>query len=216
MSLLNNKAGVVSRLADYLQFNTTQNNDVMNKQPYGSITITQLAKGVEYSNIQSAIQDIRSFSIRPINSIEINTDGISPEGVSQTDQWTFTGTVARQDGETSDCIISVFGFNVLVSVGDTAEEVKAKAKLVLEDAVTNNFVVNTVADGTNGNELVVTYIDNQSHNLKPLSSYGITVSSTTLTPGKEGYGVWNRIGTKTETLEGLTDPVLLHYFKRIA
>lgn len=216
MSLLSNKAGVVSRQADYLQFNTNTNSDVMGKQSYGSLTISQLFKGVEYPNVQSAIEDVRNFSIRAINSIEINTDGVSPEGVAQTDTWTFTGTVARQDGSSDDCIISAYGFNVLVSVGDTAEEVTAKVKAVLENAVTNNFVINRVEAGTNGNELTVTYIDNQKHVLPSIALNGITIAQTILTPGKEGYGAWTRIGTKTETLVGLADPVLLHYFKRIA
>lgn len=216
MSVLSTKAGVVSRQADYLQFNTTTNNDVMGKQPYGSLTITQLVNGIEYPNVQSAINDVRNFSIRPVNAIEINTDGISPEGISQTDMWSLSGTVTRADGLTDDCIISLFGFDVGVSVGDTAEEVTAKAKLVLQNAVTNNFVLNVVNDGPSGHELEVTYIDNQQHSLKSKTQFGITMTSTNLTPGKEGYGAWTRIGTKSETLDGSASPVLLHFFKRIA
>ena len=47
MSLLNNKAGVISRLADFLGFRTKKNDiSVMNNQPVGAVTISQIAKGL--------------------------------------------------------------------------------------------------------------------------------------------------------------------------
>ncbi|QQG32134.1 short tail fiber [Citrobacter phage CkP1] len=216
MSILSTKAGVKSRLADYLQFETKNSNDVMSKQPYGSITISQLAKGVDYDNVQSAIDDVRNFSIKAINTIEINTDGVSPEGSSQTDTWVFEGTVSNSNGTTDDSMINVFGFNVLVSDSDTADEVADKVKLVLDVAVANNFVINSVVKGANPGELEVNYIDNQTHELSPTYANGIKITQTILSPAKEGYGAWIRIGTKTETLDGAAEPVLLHYFKRIA
>ncbi|ANA49498.1 baseplate wedge subunit [Salmonella phage vB_SnwM_CGG4-1] len=217
MSVMSTKAGVKSRYSDNIQFiPASANSDVMSKQPYGSLTISEYSKGIEFPNVQSAINDVRNFTIRPINSIEINTDGVSPEGVSQTDTWTFTGTVVKPDGGTGDAIISVFGFPVTATVGDTAEEFTAKAKLVLEDAVLKNFIINTVSQGSTGAELTVSYIDNQTHVLQPETHFGITVSSTIISPAKPGYGAWTRIGTKTETLEGSATPVLLHYFKRLA
>lgn len=219
MTILSTKAGVKSRLADFLEFTVdTGNYDVMNKQPYGSVTITQLAKGVDYANVQSAIEDIRGFSIHPINTVIINTDGVSPDGVSQSDQWEFSGLVEDDNlAAGADVIILVYGFPVTVKVGNTAEEVANKVRLVLEDAVTADFVISKAnVSATAGNILDVTYIDSQQHNLKPFITKGITVTPSLISPNKTGYGSWTRIGTKTETLDGMAQPLLLHYFKRLA
>lgn len=220
MTILSTKAGVKSRLADFTQFTTIEgNDDVMSKQAYGSVTITQLAKGVEYANVQSAIEDVRNFTIRPINSIEINTDGISPEGISQVDQWEFTGDVTDVTLQAGDpVIINVYGFPVHATVGDTAEDFANKVALTLNtDAVMKNFVLNKIeVSSLGGNILNVTYIDNQVHNLEGFSTKGITVVPTTLSPAKAGYGAWNRIGTRNETLDGSASPITFHYFKRYA
>lgn len=217
MSILNSKAGVISRQTQYSEFITTENNiDVMNSQPFGSLTVSELSNGIEYPNAQSAINDIRNFTIRPINSIEINTDGISPEGERQSDFWKFAGTVIRPDGLTDDVIISVYGFPVTVSLNDTGEIVATKVKSVLATAMVNNKVIYDVKDGPTTDQLEISYIDNQAHVLPTKSEFGIVISQEIISPSKPGYGSWIRIGTKTETLDGAADPVLLHYFKRYA
>ncbi|MGZ7126095.1 hypothetical protein ACXWOB_09515, partial [Streptococcus pyogenes] len=79
----------------FLQYEqATGSIDVMNTQPVGSNTISQKYQGVEFPNVQSAIEDIRGFAILPIGSIVINDTGVSPEGIQQIDAWTFTGTVS--------------------------------------------------------------------------------------------------------------------------
>lgn len=219
MTVLSTKAGVKSRLASFTEFSTEAgSSDVMSRQPYGSVTISQLVKGVEYPNAQSAIDDIRGFAVRAINTIEINDDGISPEGISQIDQWAFDGAVEDDTLTAGDeVVISVFGFSVKALVGDTGEEFAAKVKLVLEDAITASYVISAVeVSSSAGNILNVTYADNQQHNLVGSSFKGITITPTILSPAKAGYGAWVRIGTKTETLDGSATPVILHYFKRIA
>jgi hypothetical protein len=217
MSLLNSKAGVISRQADFLQFDTTLNNtDVLGNQAYGSNTITQKSKGVQYSNVQSAINDIRNFAIRGLNAIEINTDGISPEGEGQQDEWIFTGTVTGEEADGTEILISVYGFPVKVLIGDTDEEVAGKVKTVLEEAITNGEIINSVeTSSTSGNILNVKYNDNQVHRLQEYAVAGITISTTELSPAKAGYGAWVRIGTQSVTFDGETEPTLLHYFKRI-
>lgn len=220
MTILSTKAGVKSRLADFAQFTPIErNDDVMNKQAYGSVTITQLAKGVEYANVQSAIEDVRNFTIRPINSIEINTDGISPEGIAQVDQWEFSGVVTDGTLQAGDpVIINVYGFPVHATVGDTAIDFANKVSLALTaDAVMKSFVLDKVEiSSISADILNVTYIDNQVHNLDGFSTKGITVVPTTLSPAKPGYGAWTRIGTRNETLDGSAAPVTFHYFKRYA
>lgn len=218
MSVLNTKAGVISRDAGYLQFATTEGNiDVMNNQPYGTNTITQKFKGVQYSNVQSAIDDIRNFSILPLETVLINADGISPEGQAQSDEWTFTGTVENGDAASgTPIIISVYGFPVTGAVGDTAEEFTAKVKTVLEDASVRNEIINEVTDSaTGGNILNIKYQDNQVHNLPTYSDHGITVTPVVTSPAKAGYGTWNLIGRQSITFDGASEPTVLHYFKRI-
>lgn len=218
MSVLNSKAGVISREADYLQFSVTDGNiDVMNNQPYGSNTISQKFKGVQYPNIQSAIDDVRNFSILPVESVLINTDGISPEGQAQSDAWTFSGTVENGTAaEGTSVIVNVYGFSIVASVGDTAEEFTAKVKIALEQAVVKNEIINEVTDSPgSGNILNVKYQDNQVHKLPSYSDHGITISSSIASPAKAGYGTWNLIGRQTITFDGASDPTVLHYFKRI-
>ena len=84
-----------SRWANFLKFATTKDNIISgNTQPYGSPTIKQTQDGIFYPNVQSAIDDVASLYTLPINSVVINTDGISPAGKQQIDRYTFTGVVA--------------------------------------------------------------------------------------------------------------------------
>lgn len=219
MSLLNNKAGVISRNADFLGYSPTLGDiDVMNRQAVGSVTISQTSKGFYEPNVQSAINDVHSLSILPINSIVINSDGISPEGQSQVDDWIFTGTVSNEsDPVGTEVIIPVFGFPVKALVGDNAEEFATKVKTSLAEAVTNRMAINSYTDHpTDGNTIQVTYIDNQAHNLESYYSYGITISASSVSPSKPGYGDWSRIGAQTITFDGSSDQTILYYFKRIA
>lgn len=217
MSLLNNKAGVISRNANYLEFNTGNDIDVMSSQPVGSVTISQLSEGVEYSNVQAAINDVHAFSILAVNSIVVNTDGVSPEGQSQIDNWIFEGTVTNNDGTSEDCVVNVYGLHVKAKVGDNAEEFTAKVKLSIADVVSKRMAIKEYTDhSTDGNKIQVTYIDNQPHTLKSYSSNGIKIRSELVSPSKPGYGNWMRIGSQTIKFDGKDEPTILYYFKRTA
>ena len=219
MTILSTKAGVLSRSAGSVEFIRDQgNSDSMGRQPYGSVTITQVAQGIDYPNVQSAVEDIRAFTIRPVNSIEINTDGVSPEGISQVDEWTFSGTVTSPTAAIgSTVILNIFGFPVTALVGDTAEEFVTKARAAIDVAVAANTAIESVnIKPLTSTTLTIVYIDNQPHALNGISSFGITVIPTTVSPAKPGYGAWVRIGSKNETLDGASGPVTLHYFKRLA
>lgn len=215
MSVLSTKASVISRFSDFLQFRPKRNDtDVLGNQAVGSVTISQMASGFYEPNVQSALDDLHNFATLPLNAVIVNTDGISPGGVAQVDIWSFSGTVTGEPGK--EVIINVYGIPVKALVGDTAEEFKAKAKLAIQDAATSLMAINTVQDATLGNELQISYLDNQVHNLQPIASSGISTTVTTLSEPKVGYGSWLRIGAQTVTFDGGGDPVILYYFKRIA
>ncbi|UKH49564.1 baseplate wedge subunit and tail pin [Enterobacter phage vB-EclM_KMB17] len=219
ISVSSSKAGLISRSAAFLQYEqATGSIDVMNTQPVGSNTISQKYQGVEFPNVQSAIEDIRGFAILPIGSIVINDTGVSPEGIQQIDAWTFTGTVSVDGKNTGDSVlVDVYGFMVPATVGDTDTEFTAKAKTVLENAITAGEIISTVeVSSSAGNILNVKYIDNQQHVLPSYSSCGISVSASIQSPSKVGYGTWDLIGRQSLTFDGATSPTVLQYFKRVS
>ncbi|ULA52399.1 baseplate wedge subunit and tail pin [Enterobacter phage vB-EclM_KMB19] len=218
ISVSSSKAGLKSRNADFLQYEIAPDSiDVMNTQPIGSNTISQKYKGVDFPNVQSAIEDVRGFAILPIGTIVINDTGVSPEGIQQIDDWTFTGTVAvdgKSEGES--VLVDVYGFMVPALIGDTDTEFAAKVKLVLEDAITAGDVISSVEVSTSaGNILNVKYIDNQEHILPSYSSCGVSISASIQSPSKVGYGSWDLIGRQSLTFDGATSPTVLQYFKRM-
>lgn len=220
MSILSSKAGVISRHADFLQYKPLENNtDVLGNQPPGSVTISQMHNGFYEPNVQSAINDIHSFATLGLNSVLINTDGISPSGQPQTDSWEFTGTVTGEIGSKKgdDVIVTIYGISINAKVGDNNEEFTRKAKLALEDLISSHKAIKRVVeDPVSGSILQITYSDNQVHDLPSMTSKGITVARTVLSPSKPGYGDWQRIGAQSITFDGANSPTILYYFKRIA
>jgi hypothetical protein len=205
-----------TRDANHHEFTVDQNSIIVaNTQPYGAVAIEQVAKGVNYPNVQSAIDDMAALFILPVNTILTTSDGISPAGVSQIDQFKFTGTV-RADGKTTGqkTIINFYGFYTEVTIGDTAEEAASKIKFTLEQAAQKGIAIAEVTTGVTLNILQLRYSDFKTHNLKPYSDQGITITPTTVTPAKAGYGMWTKIGTETRTLDAATGPVTFYYFRR--
>lgn len=190
---------------------------VGNTQPYGSATISSLALGVKYPNVQSAVDDLAALYTASIGAVHISEDGSNPAGSSQVDEFKFTGRIVDPTKLAGAPLnFSFYGFNVVVAVGDTGEEVAAKVKLILDQATTSNFIINNVNFGGTLDTLQIKYNDNQQHVLPQLLQLGVGIKQTTISPAKFGYGVWTRIGTQTLTLDGATAPVTLYYFKREA
>lgn len=191
--------------------------DVGNTQPYGSPTISETAKGVQYPNVQAAIDDLAAmFTVAP-GGVHISEDGINPAGSSQVDDFKFVGQIQEAGKLAGDPInFDFYGFPTVVAVGDTGEEVAAKVKLQLELAASNNHVINSVSFGATLDILQIKYNDYQTHVLPKRSYKNVTITQTTVSPAKPGYGVWTRIGTQTLTLDGATAPTTLYYFKREA
>lgn len=213
---------VVSREADYLEFRKSGSPVVSGKQQIGSLTASQSSRGVMYPTVQSAIDDLSTFVFVDINSVLMNTDGESPEGVQQVSRMTISGTVTAPDvlpGETAatEVIIPVFGFPFKYNVGDSAEQVATEMARHIQTLVDDQKVFDFVQQSTESLDLIdIRFIDLQNHEFTDQTVHGITISVATTSKAKGGYGTWIKLGQKAETFEGATDPVTLHYYKRIA
>lgn len=201
----------ISRDAAYHEYKTGQNILVGNTIPIGSGSIDQSTLGVSYPNVQDAIGDVVSLFEMPINSVVINTDGISPEGVSQADIYKFSGTVRGTIG--TDVIVQVFGIPVPCKGGDTADEFTTKAKVVLDSYAFSNKYFSSVAAPT-PSEIQITYNDFKPHVLNTYVDQGIKVEQIINSPARPGYGQWQKIGTQNLSLDGQPDTPVF-YFKRI-
>lgn len=204
-------AKVPSRKADYLEFRSGDDTFCGNTIPLGSLSATQSSLGVTYPNIQGALDDLTATFL-PINSIIINTDGSSPQGASQVDLLEISGTLDI----TEDQIILIYGIPVQVSPDETVEQITDKfieiAKKYAEDSKLFSFV----QKNPQSQAVDIKYIDFRPHPPEESVQFGLTITSTLQSPAKSGYGTWAKIGTEEKTLTGQSDPVLLHYIKRIA
>ena len=207
-----------NRDSAFLSFTSDKNETLVgNNQPLGSVTISELYKGVDYSNVQSALNSIQSLYTVDINSVMINTDGINPAGVSQYDSFKFVGTATDSTKQIGDKLkFNFYGLYVDVLNGDSAEEVASKVKSAIEAEITKTHVFNTVAVGQSLDTITVSYIDYNNHTLTDIENLSVTVEYSNISPAKSGYGTWKRLGTQTLTLDGASEPVTLHYFKRIS
>lgn len=216
-SLSRSKAGVISRLADYLQFRLNPNkiDFVAGQRAVGGPSASQTQLGIFYPTVQGAIDDLVGRCDLPVNSVVINTDGLPPGFTNQTDQLKFSGVVQGAPG--SEQMIYVLGFPVKVAEGDTDIAVAAKAHAVLTDAVVNSIAISSVEiDSTDSTVLNITYNDYQTHIYQPVSQYGISITQTIVVEGKAGYGNWARMGTVDQTLTGgeVDGNITLYYFRR--
>ncbi|AEJ90223.1 baseplate wedge subunit [Acinetobacter phage ZZ1] len=205
-----------SREASHHEFDVKKGSIIVgNNQPIGSPSISQSQKGIKVPNVEDAINDVASLTILPLNTIIINDDGNSPQGISQIDEFKFIGSIKDPSKQTGDEVkFDFYGFVVPVKIGDNAEEVAAKVKLELDLAKSAGIVFNRVENGATLDILQLTYNDVQSHELDDLVQYTMRVTQNTVSPARGGYGIWNRIGTQTITLDGTTKPTILYYFKR--
>lgn len=188
---------------------------VANNRPYGAVSIEQVEKGITYPNVQSAIDDLASLFVMPINSVITNTDGISPSGVSQVDYYTLTGVVSAEGkvaGETT--LINVFGFFAEVIVGQTAEEASASIRASMESAAFDGIAIDSVTIGPTLDIIQVKYNDYQEHTLNAYTDQGVTITPTIITPAKGGYGTWSLIGTEVKSTDPVEGPLSFYYFRR--
>lgn len=210
----------IHRDAAFIETKPLLNNTVSgNNQPYGSLTISQKALGVNYPNVQSAVDDIFALQPLPINTVITNTDGISPNPVCQVDNYTITGSVivpGKTVGQPTNLI--VYGYSVEVLVGDTAAQVTDKVKVILNGAQAKGEIFSRITpDPGRPTVLEITYLDNQDHVLPTYTMSGITFTQTIISPAKQGYGAWTYLGSLDHTLVGYAEnPLKLYYYKRVA
>lgn len=228
-SITSMKAGVISRLASYLQFriNPKRLSDVANTRAIGDISASQTAQGVFYPTVQGAIDDLVGRCDLPVNTVITNTDGVIPGFTSQVDQLKFEGEVlgdiisgpGTPTPPGTPYTIYVLGFPVLVSSGDSALGVAAKAQAVLQEAVIKNIALSNVEiDATDATILNITYNDYQTHVFEPYYERGIKMTQTVTVSPRAGYGSWDQLGTQEITLAGgsVNGNITLYYFKRVS
>lgn len=188
---------------------------VGNNQPVGSVSIEQIAKGVEYPNVQDAIGDAATLGMLPINAVVTVADGISPAGIHQVDNIVFSGTVNDPNkGLQEQMQIVIFGIPVTIKNGDTAEQVAMAAKIQFEMYMSRGLAFDFVNMGATNNILEIGYLDFKKHVLTPYVVNGLSITQNIINPNKFGYGLWQRLGSQNITFEGTTDPVTLTYFQR--
>lgn len=208
-----------SRYANNIVYLDTKGSTLVgDSQPVGSVTVKQTIDGVFTPSVQAALDDIVSLYTLPINSVVVNTDGVSPQSIQQVDSFAFSGSVVY-DGLTAGAPVkfNFLGFYIDVEVGDSADEVASKTKIYLDTVVGSGSVFNSVNFGASLNILQIQYNDVQTHNIDEIVNIGITATPTTISPAKGGYGVWEKIGTESKDLDGstTTDPTIFYYFKRV-
>lgn len=209
-------AHAISNEATHIAFATRNNTLSGNNQPYGSLSVSQSVDGVMFSNVQAAIDDIASIATSNVNTVVINTDGITPAPSSQIDRIKLTGVVAL-DGHTSgdSVIFNFLGFDVPVLVGDTAVDVTNKVIAALQKPVADRMVFSSVrAVSSDRSVIELVYLDSSSHSIQPYTHMGISIAQTIVSPAKPGSGTWEKLGTETKTLAGARNSITLHYFRR--
>lgn len=217
-SVTRSKAGVISRLADFLQFRTnpTKTTEVAGNRAIGGVSVSQTLKGIFYPTVQSAIDDLANRCDLPINTVVHNTDGVIPGFTSQSDQLKFDGIIA---GDSGPKMIYVLGFPVTVESTDTAILVASKAAAVLTDASVNGIAISTVEiDTADSSILNITYNDYQDHVIEPTIQQGVSITQTIVVQPRAGYGNWEQMGTQDVTLTGgsVNGTITLYYFKRVS
>lgn len=177
----------------------------------GTPTVEQLQLGIDYPNVQSAIDDLVNIYQLPIDSI-ISTDSnvFTLEGVNMVEELTVTG-------QASSTLIEVYGVPVAVTIGDNEVAITNKILAKLNLYKDKNVAFKTVAlkPGAN-NVLEVTFLDTNPHLNLNYTNIGLSIVGITTTPAKSGYGTWTKIGTSI--IDGLLagSKITLHYFKRTA
>lgn len=187
-----------------------------NLQKIGRPSISSTHKGFYEPNVNDALEQAVAMAPLGVNSIIVNTDGISPAPAAQVDRISMSGRVLDLNKSIGETVkVNFYGFYVDALNGDTAADfvVKVQNRLRAELAK-NNVFASVIIPGQDRQSLEIRYVDNQSHVLPTYSNQGITFRQNVVSPAKQGYGTWLKIGTETKTLIGANSPITLHYFKR--
>ncbi|UES35572.1 baseplate wedge protein [Citrobacter phage KKP_3664] len=209
-------AKVPSREADFLQYEMGDKNPIIGgKRTIGGANVDQLRKGVEYPNVQSAIDDLYTLSQQiPINGVIMMTEDSPPTAVQQVETITFDGTVQNADPDQTKATIHVYGFPFVFDNTTNASTVCETVFNKFTEFVNDEKYFDLVTrKGLNGEILEVRFIDAVPHPVTNATENGITMTGTIDVQARSGYGTWSKLG---EVDLAVTPPVPIFYFKRIA
>lgn len=209
-------AKVPSREADFLQYEMgTKEPLIGGKRTIGGANVDQLRKGVDYPNLQSAVDDLYSLAQQiPINGVLMMTEDSPPTAVQQVETITFSGEVLNADPDQTKATIHVYGFPFVFDNTTNASTVCETVFNKFTEFVNDEKYFDLVTrKGTNGELLEVRFIDAVPHPVTDEVEHGITMLGTIDVQAKSGYGTWSKLG---EVDLAVTPVVPIYYFKRIA
>ncbi|AFC22305.1 baseplate wedge subunit [Klebsiella phage iPHaGe-KPN-11i] len=209
-------AKVPSREADFLQYEMGSKLPLIGgKRTIGGANVDQLRKGVEYPNVQSAIDDLYSLSEQiPINGVVTMAEDNSPSAVQQVESITFDGTVQNPDPDQTKATVHVYGFPFVFDNTTNASTVCETVYNKFTEFVNDEKYFDLVTrKGLNGEILEVRFIDAVPHPVTNTSENGISMVGTIDVQAKSGYGTWSKLGQADLPV---TPAVTVYYFKRIA
>lgn len=178
--------------------------------------------GVTKPNINSSIKNLINISVLPINSVIINTDGVSPQGQGQQLKLTFSG---KYDPfgiiapGTEVLKTEILGVPVELSIeNSTLDVVEAFFKSATNLVDKGVYFSNVSMVGTSEPHAILVELITPDLYTPITQQVGnqLVIDFEEVSPAKLGYGVWDLIGSETKTFSGVEAPQELYYFKRIA
>ncbi|AGJ71607.1 baseplate wedge subunit tail pin protein [Escherichia phage Lw1] len=209
-------AKVPSREADFLQYEMgTKEPLIGGKRTIGGANVDQLRKGIDYPNVQSAIDDLYSLTQQiPINGVIMMTEDSPPTAVQQVETITFDGTVQNPDPDQTKATVHVYGFPFVFDNTTNASTVCETVFNKFTEFVNDEKYFDLVTrKGLNGEILEVRFIDAVPHPVTNATENGISMVGVIDVQARSGYGTWSKLG---EIDLAVTPPVPIYYFKRIA
>lgn len=210
-------AKVPSREADFLEYEIgTKAPLIGGKRSIGGANIDQTSKGVNYPNVQSAIDDLYTLVEQiPVNGIVTMAVDEPPIAIQQVESITFSGTVLNADPGQTKATVHVYGFPFTFDNNTNASTVCETVFDKFTEFVAEEKYFDMVnRKGVNGDILEVRFIDSVPHPATAKTENGIGMNGTIDVAAKSGYGTWSKLGSAE--LPGVTPAVTVYYFKRIS
>jgi hypothetical protein len=191
MSINRQASGITERNAGFIEFDQTNT--------WGQIGDPKAAQeqdGVDWPNVQSAIDDIYDIARVPpggvVTTISSNNPGVEPTvSNSQVTKITVTGTPSANG------TVVIDGISVAFLSTDTTAGIATKIRdaLIADTALISSATVST-------NTVTYTYVDANAHNTFSGVVSGVTFTSEVQTLGGDvgyiGYGTWQLLGSETK------------------
>lgn len=179
-------------------------------QKVGSVSVDQLGKGIDFPNVQSAIDDLTNLYQTPINGVVMYTDSAkTPAGISMIERLTVSG-------ESTGTSVEVYGIKIAIGVGENQDLVTTKIIAELDKYKDKGIAFKSVTKTSGSNSKIdVQFLDTNPHDNFVFRGNGMTIVGTTETTAVPGYGTWSKIGEQ-DVKFGSEAATKLYYYKRIA